>query len=59
MPRPKDGKHISTHISFSKETLAQLNVYLAKYFSGRRALSMLVDRAVKEYLARHKGNGKI
>jgi len=59
MPRPKDGTHISKHISFSKETLAQLEAYLDKYFAGRRALSMLVDRAALEYLTRHKGDGKI
>jgi len=59
MARPKNGKHTSTHISFSKETLARLNSYLSKYFAGRRALSMLVDRAVNEYLDQHKGDGKI
>jgi len=55
MARPKNGKHIY----FSKETLARLNSYLSKYFAGRRALSMLVDRAVNEYLDQHKGDGKI
>ena len=47
------------HISFTKETFARLNNYIEKHFLGHRALSMIVDTAVSEYLDRHKGNGRI
>ena len=47
------------HISFTKETFARLNNYIDKHFLGHRALSMLVDKAVEEYLDRHEGNGSI
>jgi len=47
------------HISFTMATFARLEDYIKQHFAGHRALSMVVDRAVVEYLNRHKGNGKV
>jgi len=47
------------HISFTKETFARLDNYLKKHFLGHRALSMIVDTAVSEYLDNHEGNGRV
>ena len=47
------------HISFTKATCARLEAYLEQHFPGHRALSMIVDRAVEEYLDRHGNNGKV
>ena len=47
------------HISFTKDTFTRLEAYLSKHFLGHRALSMLVDKAVSEYLDRHEGNGRL
>ena len=47
------------HISFTKATFARLDAYLKQHFTGHRALSMVVDKAVGEYLDRHEGNGKV
>ena len=47
------------HISFTKNTLARLEAYVKQHFPGHRALSIVVDRAVDEYLDRHEGNGKV
>jgi len=47
------------HISFTRETFQKLEAYLEKHYGNHRALSMVVDKAVEEYLARHKGNGRV
>lgn len=47
------------HISFTKATFARLEAYLKQHFTGHRALSMIVDRAIEEYLDRHEGNGEV
>lgn len=45
------------HISFTIECYQRLGAYLEKYYGNHRALSMLVDKAVSEYLDRHKRDG--
>lgn len=47
------------HVSFTKSTAARLDAYLEQYYPGHRALSMVVDKAVVEYLDRHENNGKV
>ena len=47
------------HVSFTKITAAKLDAYLKQYYPGHHALSMVVDKAVGEYLDKHKGNGKV
>jgi len=54
-------KHPATdrHINFTKATLTRLEAYLRQHFPGHRTLSMVVDRAVGEYLDRHERNGEL
>lgn len=47
------------HISFTKATFAKLEAYLKQHYTGHRALSMIVDKAVEEYLERHERNGEV
>ena len=47
------------HFSFTKATFARLEAYLKQHFTGHRALSMIVDKAVEEYLERHERNGEV
>ena len=46
------------HISFTKTTSTRLDAYLKQHFTGHRALSIIVDKAVDEYLDRHERNGE-
>jgi len=55
----KASTRATKHISFTRPTLNRLEAYLKQHFTGHRALSMVVDKAVKEYLDNHKGNGKV
>lgn len=46
----KNGVRI--HISFSWETWTQLVDYLVKKYGRKRGLSLTVDKAVRDFLAR-------
>ncbi|HUW47054.1 MAG TPA: hypothetical protein VMW50_14860 [Dehalococcoidia bacterium] len=47
------------HIIFTLATVQKLETYLSKYYKNHRAMSMIVDKAVEEYLDRHKKDGEL
>lgn len=47
-------KRQDKHIYFTASTIAKLEAYLEQTFGTHRARSMIVQRAVEEYLAKHK-----
>lgn len=42
----------NTHITFSRETMERLLKYLDEKYGPRRGVSLVVDRAVREFLER-------
>lgn len=44
------------HIYFTRETLDRLEAYLNKNFGRHRALSMIVQKAVEEYLEKQNAS---
>ena len=44
------------HIHLTEKTIERLERYLKRNFGGHRALSMICEKAIIEYLDRQEGN---
>lgn len=47
-----EKKRPSTHICFKGDTLERLREYVERLYGAHRAMSAVVDRAVREFLDR-------